>query len=435
MKRLAVLLALIVAACGPVTPPTPPQPPPPAVDRYVRFTVRGEAGHLPAGAQVTVFDDFSHVYACGAEGDRANCLLDAQIPQGDPSRPDEVLVGCHVGIAAPDYEPYTRPFGCTGFSQNLDDQFLTPTFRPLVGIHAEGQHFRLDDGGRIFLAGETDFNLLAKFINGEDIEPVLEQREQLGFNHPRVFTAFSVDKIGRLSPKEHPELYARIPVFLDHLAKHGLRPELVAFTGPYDSFFKNDDEKVAHYTNLCAAMQGKAGLLETVNEYDNAPNAGVPFARLAPCPGVLTSHGSAVQDALPKEPFWNYITFHPAAGEFQRKAGHGAMELWSGPSSSNEFSRSPDQDSNDQHWFDAGQNCALLAAACVLHSVEGKISALFTGATLSNAKAFIAGVRTINLALCQDQPYRRRDDLNGPMHALRVHQRGTNDACISAPRE
>lgn len=435
MKKTLLLALLFVAGCGPTSPPPTPQPPPTLADRYVRFTVRGEDGHMPAGAVVSVNDDFGHVYPCALESDRANCRLDANIPQGDPATPDEVLTGGHRLVRAPDYQTFAVTFGFTGFSQDLSDVFLTPTFKPLVGIHPEGQHFRLNDGGRFVLAGLTDFNLLARYLNGEDIEPILAQRASLGFNSVRVFTAYSVPLIGRLSPKEHPDVYARIPAFLDHLAKHGLRAELVGFTGPYESFFANDNEKVVHWLTLCQAVAGKTNVtLELVNEGDHPANQDIPFARLNACDKVLSSHGSAVEDARPMEPFWSYVTFHPAAGEFQRKAGHNAMELWNGPTVSNEFSRSPDRDSNNQHWYDAGRNCALLAAGCVFHSVEGKDSRLLTGLSLENAMNFINGIRSIDLALCQDAPYHRRDDLLGP-GVLRVHQRGTDSRCISAPSE
>ena len=67
--------------------------------------------------------------------------------------------------------------------------------------------------------GASDFNLLNRYTNGQDITPQLAQRAAIGFNLLRVFTVFSVSGIGD-SPAR-PALYEAIPTFLQACARHG----------------------------------------------------------------------------------------------------------------------------------------------------------------------------------------------------------------------
>src|SRR5689334_13953007 len=107
----------------------------------------------------------------------------------------------------------------------------------------------------------SDFNLLNRFLSGEDISPILEQRAALGFNSLRVWTAYDIPQIGRLNPKEHPDFYQRIPDFLQACANVGLYVEFTAFTGPYP-FFANQDEMIAHWNALVAAVSPCTNLLD-----------------------------------------------------------------------------------------------------------------------------------------------------------------------------
>lgn len=432
-SKLILLLSFLVAACGPVTlPPTPH--PPPYTTRYIHFNVVGESGNIPILTGVSIADDFGHHYSCPVLVENmVECLLDQNIPLGDPTHPEAQLAGGHIYAQAPHYDPYIGAFTFNGLSQDLPTVRLQPTFRPLVGIHPEGQHFRLDNGERFTLIGATDFNLLGRYLVGEDIDPILAQRRDLGFNSLRVFTAIDVPGIGSFWPAQFPDFYQQISRFLDKLAVFNLRAELVGFSGPY-GFFTGDDAKVDHWNRLVAAVQGKTNVtLELVNEGDHVANKDIPFDRLGKPAGVLASHGSSTEDTLPVTPFWDLITFHPSADTFWRKAGHNCGELWDGPCVSNEFSRSPDREALSIHWEDAGKGCALLAAGCVLHSVDGKSSTLFSGVELENAQAFVRGMKSVPLA-CQNGGYVHRGDLEVP-GIIRAYQRGNDPACIVLIRE
>lgn len=299
-----------------------------------------------------------------------------------------------------------------------------------------GQYFRLETGERFTVIGASDFNLLARYIAGEDIRPILQQRKDAGFNLLRVFTVYDIcpdgngcQAIGRLAPTE--VLYSSIPPFMGLLARYGLYAELVAFTGPY-GFMPTDDAKVRHWEALIATVPGVSNVvLEMVNEYDHPANAGLPLGRLRrPPPGIVASHGSATQDQTPLLPVWDYATYRPGSGpEWMRKVAHNGMEdvadKYGVPTVANETTRFPDNDSNPDHAFDAAAGAALLSAGATFHSVSGKASVLWQGVELAAAQAWAAGARSVPLA-CQGQPYSRPDD---PAF-LRVYRRGACEVRI-----
>ena len=197
--------------------------------------------------------------------------------------------------------------------------------RTLPRLVPAGQYFRLENGQRFTVIGASDFNLLSRYVNGEDLRPILQQRKDAGFNLLRVFTVFDIcstgvdargrpcQPIGRRAPT--PALYASIQPFMALLARYGFYAELVAFTGPY-GLLPTDNDKVAHWEALMAAVPGISNvLLEMVNEYNHPANKGLPMARLRrPPAGIVASHGSATQEQMPLLPGWDYAPYRPCAG-------------------------------------------------------------------------------------------------------------------------
>jgi hypothetical protein len=301
-----------------------------------------------------------------------------------------------------------------------------------------GQFFALETGARWTGIEASDFNLLNRYLDGEDIEPILHQRAGLGFNLLRVWTLYDLEAagIGRLLLTDHPDLYARIPAFCDLLAQHGLYVEFTAYTSTWDP---------QHWGRLGAAVQGKTNvLLELVNE-EAIPVNHIDLTLFAPIPGVLCSHGSNGSQDGPVTPYWQYATFHTnGAPEEQRKVGHNSMEIWNGPTITNETSRFPDvgmwarhNDESEPAWLervrrlacDAAAGAALLAAGSCFHSARGKTSQLWQDAELEAAQAWAAGARSVDLE-CQRGPYLHRSDLEGS-GILRVYERPVaGHACI-----
>ena len=274
---------------------------------------------------------------------------------------------------------------------------------------------------RFTIIQASDFNLLNRSEAGEDIGPVLEQRAACGFNYLRVWTAYNIDRIGRLIPRERPNLYAHIPDFLQAAANHGLYVELTIGTGPWAGIFDTDDQKFEHSNKVKAACEGVSSVsIEEINEANNPPNQPWPVDR-AVRPSGLASHGSNVIDSDPVTPVWNIAGFHP--GPDPRKVGHNAMEradifhipIWSG-----ETVRYPDNDSSEVHAFDAAASAALLCAGSCFHSVNGKLGQLWQGQELACAKAWARGALSVPLEF-QAGSYQRIDP--NPPGVVRIYRR------------
>lgn len=307
---------------------------------------------------------------------------------------------------------------------------LQPSFKSaaLPHLRVRGQNFEQENGARWTAIQCSDFNLLNRFQHGENIRPILAQRSAAGFNLLRVWTLYNAATIG-VSFTDID--YARVPAFVRLCASYGLYVELTAYVQP-------ELQDPSHWTRLSLAAVActPRPLLEAMNEQDQHPIA-LP---LWPAPGVLCSHGSNGSQAIPVQPFWDYATFHTnGAFEEQRKVGHNAMELSSGPVLTNETSRYPDvrgglwtgdPERDKARAFDAAAGAALLCAGSCFHSVHGKTSELWDTNELAVAQAWTRGARSIPLS-AQGQDYSHRQDLEGT-GILRVYQRGAALAVIRA---
>jgi hypothetical protein len=312
----------------------------------------------------------------------------------------------------------------------------SPVTPVTANIIRRGQFFGLSTGAYWTAIECSDFNLLNRFERGEDIRPVLQQRADCGFNLLRVWTLYDIPGIGSKPTCDFANV--RIPHFVSLCAQYGLYVEFTAYTGINDP---------AHWSRLCfAALQCTPyPLLELVNELDqntNEPDADGRVFHLAdygPAPApLLSSHGSNGSEHGPVTPFWSYATFHTnGAFEEQRKVGHNAMELWNGPTLTNETSRCPEVGM----WttgpavvrsFDAAAGAALLCAGSCFHSVRGKISELWDENELEAAEAWAAGARSVPLEF-QDGAYRHAAELEGA-DDLRVYQRVLPDGRAATVR-
>jgi hypothetical protein len=313
-------------------------------------------------------------------------------------------------------------------TQSAGDPATPPAVAALPRLVPSGTVFRLASGDRWTAIEASDFNLFNRYLQG-DIEPILVQRAEAGFNLLRVWTAYDLcptgvgadrqpcQPIGRLVPREHADYYARLPQFLALAAQYHLYVELTAFTGPFRSMFGNDEEMVAHWKNLTAAVRDSTNvILELINEFDNAPNQGVPLDRMPrPSAPIVASHGSGIQDSLPLQPYWDYATYHPGGGDgWPSKAAHDGMSKIADrghvPVIANETTRFPDNDRSVAHARDAAAGAALLLAGSCYHSVHGKSSELWTGVELDAARAWAAGARSVPLEF-QAGSYVQRKDL------------------------
>ena len=345
-----------------------------------------------------------------------------------------------VTIAAPGYDEYRAdttlppadveirigfPPG-PGLSIGLPD--LVPANKVLA-LTTAGGFFRGVGGEYHTIVEATDFRLLARYLAGEDITPVLQDRAGLGFNTVRV--ALSCRQMFDLNPQTIENYGPRLFQFTKVLLAHALRPELVVFMDA--ALVMPGPVAQAGFMQVVAdALRDVAPfvLLEGINEAEQAPNR-MDTSRMIRPTGFLCAHGSHGSQAAPVRPVWGYETFHTNdAPEWWRKVGHNAMELSEGgpgfkgsgvPVLSNENTRAPDRFNNEAQAFDAAAAAALLCAGSCFHFVSGKDSVIMTEPERVLARAWVAGAQSIDLRF-QDGSYRHAQELEGPSD-LRVYQR------------
>ena len=293
-------------------------------------------------------------------------------------------------------------------------------------LTVDGQFFRAG-GERFTVIEASDFSLFKRYLDGEDIAPVVEQRASLGFNTLRIWLLNrSVVVNGGIHPNDYPHFYEQLHAFVDEV---GLYLELTVFTSTQGLMPLSHDQQ-AHLDRTADAVRGKPNvLLELVNESDQYDNA--PDPNLKRPAGVLISRGSNGADGVPPrhDDPWSYECYHTNdLNEFQRKVGHNAFEFADQsrkPCISNENTRYPDRDSSTTHAYDAAMGGALLSAGSCWHSQSGKSSTLFTGIELDCAKAWVAGAKSVPLEF-QVGSYQHLQNLEGP-DCIRAYSRRLDD--------
>jgi hypothetical protein len=176
---------------------------------------------------------------------------------------------------------------------------------PRIVVSPDKRSFQTVDGQPWVWGMVTDFKLLRKFIDGEDIAPILEQRIDVGANGVRVLGM--AQGLFQLDPLTTPKYYDRLSELATLLESHGLYMEYVALA---------DAQRFPlgkQWDHLVAAMSSLGGhenvFIELVNEWGkNGVDPG-KFHRL-PITN-LQSRGSGLSDEPPASPAWDYSTFHP----------------------------------------------------------------------------------------------------------------------------
>jgi hypothetical protein len=304
-----------------------------------------------------------------------------------------------------------------------------PAVVSLPRVVADGAFFKLESGQRVTVISCTDFQLYQRYLNGEEIRHILQQRKDFGFNTLRVLGM--CHNMFRLYPHEYANFYSLLKPFANLVASYGLYIEFTVFA---DATVAMPDvfAQRTHWSLIGSIASSLTNVsLELVNEENQPVNRLAARDSVGPIPGVLCSHGSNGSEARPVRPWWNYETFHTnQAFEWWRKVGHNAMELSDGaenlpashvPIVANENTR-PDQDMNVNHFYDAAAAAALLCAGSCFHSQGGKLSLLLEGNDAAFANAWVAGAKSVPVEF-QAGRYIRLD----PGVNLRVYERRLAD--------
>jgi len=296
------------------------------------------------------------------------------------------------------------------------------TLPPLV---RQGQFYDQQDGTPVTIIEASAFRLYERLLAGEDIDPVLAQWRDEGFNLLRVWLLNT--SVGHIVPAEHPDFYARLPELVGRAARFGLYLELTVFTQT-QALMPALATQQAHYDQTVTALGPLFYFLEGGNEVDSHDNAFDDRLRFWKPAGATFDlcRGSNGADAWAVEPVLESVRYHSNdTNEWWRRQAHNGMEIADAfrvPCIANENTR-PDRDDVAEHHRDAAAGAALLSAGSCFHSQSGKNAVVMTGTDLICARAFVAGARSVDLSQ-RTQPYVHRTDLEGPS-VVRAYQRGT----------
>lgn len=309
----------------------------------------------------------------------------------------------------------------------------TPPPSNLGTLTIDGKFF-WQGGKRTTLVESSDFSLFMRYLDGDDITPILRQRQGLGFNCLRVWllnqsvvgyrNAPAIIDAG-IDPRAHADFYARLRAFCGVLGAYGQNVDLTVFTQTKTLMPSRSDQQ-AHLTATGDAVRGLGNVIVSlVNEWDQHDNA--CFEDLERPAGVIYSAGSNGSDAVPPVG-GQCCEYHIIGSEWQRKTGHNAFEYAEErgiPCWTSEAQRAPDNDSNAAHFEDAAAAGALLCGGTCGHSVGGKFSRLFVGPELDCMAAHCRGAKSVPLEF-QAGRYIHRDDLETP-GIIRVYERRLDD--------
>ena len=176
-----------------------------------------------------------------------------------------------------------------------------PTGAPALRVN--GIDFVDDQGSRVVLCGTDQFTALRMELDGSDLQPLIDESVEFGFNMWRVFSMGSVrqNRILDLRPAE-AGYDAAVQRLAEQLNENGIVLLLAAYVDNQD--VGSGDE---HWTRLSSLLRGSATLLSGGNEFSK--NGFAP-GRLTD-PGMLWSRGSDVEDRMPFAPVGSFMEFHP----------------------------------------------------------------------------------------------------------------------------
>lgn len=330
----------------------------------------------------------------------------------------------HLFIEATGYESYNHHVSLPldGHNKDIvlsDDGPIGPNiinFPPLIPIEEPieilspisvlNREF-IVDGVKYRPKACTDFLLIQKHATGQDITPILKQRQSLGFDMVRTLTM--ANNIAQFSPMTY-DVQKIVPEVLELCHQFGLRMEVEGFAD-VQLIGLTKTEQMDHHilvTNIIRQMSN-IDIYDLVNEYEK--NGIIPDD--FPRPNlIISSKGSRVDNKPPKSPYWNFTTYHPRRdGEdyyFSKwRADIGAQsEVYNGvegepsipcpvfPDEPRGFDETndPNRRSNYPGYaYQIGWLHSVFHNGAMFHSTDGINSNLFRPITLQCAKAFIKG--------------------------------------------
>lgn len=308
--------------------------------------------------------------------------------------------------------------------------------KKLPALTVNGQFFETVHGPHCVVSA-SDFLHFVKYVRGEDLDAVCNERRTIGFNECRVFLGIK-GSLGDFDPRPYLD---RLPGFCQYMANKGLRIEFTF--GDWQRWCPDpaQEQQLLRDVERIILPYAAWAQVEGMNEGDNKMNYAPGLLNMTLDPLIHWSLGSRIQDAGTMEPVKTRGTYHPSrTKDWPRKVGHNCMEVaekYDFPCTSNEVKR-PDEDGyKASNFFDAAANAALLCAGACFHSQAGKASAPFSEQERQCAEAWVAGVAAVPLE------YRYGKYTAGHLHDSPVEYRPGmwsharllgNRSCLSVPQ-
>ena len=152
----------------------------------------------------------------------------------------------------------------------------------------------------------SDFLLVKRKADGEDIIPVLQQRKSIGVDMVRIFTMARI--IADFNPHTY-DVRAVLSATLNDIHSVGMRAQVEGFAD-VQLIGLTIPEQQAHQDIVCDVIRtlGSMDLYDLCNEYDKN---GIEPNNFTKPVGVISSKGSKQNNKPPAAPYWDYGTYHP----------------------------------------------------------------------------------------------------------------------------
>ncbi len=279
--------------------------------------------------------------------------------------------------------------------------FAPPQLVPW-NIEVTGKLFSNQGGALYRWKSCTDFLLLKRYYDGENILPILADRAAAGATMVRVL-GMCVN-IANFDPHNYPNYLVDLPTFAGVLAGAGFDFEFVVFADAQAiPGFQQVGDQQSWLSQVRAALLGQPNVvIELVNEgFQN----GVDFRNHTRPQGILSCADSDQKpDDFPAVPPWDYATLHtPRDNEWPRKAKN-AMEVADQlgrpavndePMGADEVNIPGKRSNVPDDFFDYAAVSMLLAAGATFHSTDGITSVPFRATTLACANSFYGALNLI----------------------------------------
>lgn len=271
-----------------------------------------------------------------------------------------LLTGCHgQSVTAPDFPD-------TGGQPSVP----APVFEH--GFVTAQSHGFYNDGQPWQYRGATAFSLFQRYLDGENITPLVLTYKDGGANTLRVLGMWTVNDF---NPARYGESYwSGLGRFADELAKNEIRLEFVVFADA-QRIIPNTAAQDNHVQWVYATLAGKWNVfIELVNEAELNGIDPTRFQRPTNL-NVLVSAGSA-GGGLSNPVVWDYTTFHPERNGYWFSSpnftSQGVPLVLDEPMGAAEFDQPGRRDSNPDHFYQFGKRVfdARIAGA-TFHSENG----------------------------------------------------------------